>query len=264
MMAPAARTSYIRTMSETSQAIPAATLVLFRQGAGAPELLFVERAKAMVFAGGALVFPGGRIDPGDRALALTLAGDPEDMAGRVAAIRETIEEVGLAIGLKPTPEGEALQSLRAALHAGTSLGEALHDTGLALDPAPLVPFARWLPAHAHMRLFDTRFYLTRLPQDAPDPVVDDTENVRVFWATAQSVLDDADAGRVRIIFPTRRNLERLARFASFDEAAADAAPYPIRPVTPWTDEIDGVPHLRIPDDLGSPVTVEPITSVMRG
>ena len=251
-------------MSDAPNAIPAATLVLFREGARAPELLFVERAKAMVFAGGALVFPGGRVDPGDRALALTLPGDPDDMAARVAAIRETIEEVGLAIGLDPVPEGERLATLRAALHNGVALGAALHDAGLALDPAPLVPFARWLPAHAHPRIFDTRFYLARLPHGAPAPVVDDTENVRVFWATAQQVLDDADAGRVRIIFPTRRNLERLAGFASFAEAAADAARYPIRPVTPWTDDIDGVPHLRIPDDLGYPVTVEPVSSAMRG
>jgi 8-oxo-dGTP pyrophosphatase MutT (NUDIX family) len=48
----------------TSDPIPAATLVIFRDAAGAPELLMVERAKAMAFAGGALVFPGGRIDPG--------------------------------------------------------------------------------------------------------------------------------------------------------------------------------------------------------
>jgi 8-oxo-dGTP pyrophosphatase MutT (NUDIX family) len=243
--------------------IPAATLVLFREATGVPELLFVERAKAMVFAGGALVFPGGRIDPGDHALALTFAGDPHDIAARIAAIRETIEEVGLPIGLTPAPDTGILTALRAALHAGTSLGAALHEAGLALDPGPLVPFARWLPAHANMRIFDTRFYLARLPAHAPDPVVDDTENVRVFWSTAQGVLDDADAGRVRIIFPTRRNLERLARFASFDEAVADAARHPIRTVTPWAEERGGSLHLCIPDDLGYPVTSEPITSAMR-
>jgi 8-oxo-dGTP pyrophosphatase MutT (NUDIX family) len=250
-------------MPETPPPIPAATLVLFREGDGAPELLMVERSKAMVFAGGALVFPGGRIDPGDHALALTFPGEPDDIAARIAAIRETVEEVGVPIGLTPVPDDETLSTLRAMLHAGTSFGEALNNAGLMLDPA-LIPFARWLPAHAHMRIFDTRFYLARMPEGVPEPVVDDTENVRVFWATAQSVLDDADAGRVRIIFPTRRNLERLARFASFEEAAADAARYPIRPVTPWTDDIDGVPHLRIPDDLGYPVTFEPITSALRG
>ena len=49
--------------------IPAATLVVFRETPGLPELLMVERAKAMAFAGGAMVFPGGRIDPEDHALA---------------------------------------------------------------------------------------------------------------------------------------------------------------------------------------------------
>lgn len=246
-----------------AEAIPAATLVLFREGGAVPDLLFVERSKAMVFAGGALVFPGGRIDPGDRALALELGGDPDDMAARIAAIRETIEEVGVAVGLSDIAP-DTVAALRAALHRGDAIGAALDALGLTLDPAALTPFARWLPAHAHMRIFDTRFYLARLPADAPLPVVDDTENVRVFWASAQTVLDDADAGRVRIIFPTRRNLERLAQFASFADAAAHAADYEIRAVTPWLETRDGVEHLCIPDDLGYPVTSEAMSAAQRG
>ena len=246
-----------------SEAIPAATLVLFRETAGAPELLFVERSKAMVFAGGALVFPGGRIDPGDRALALELGGDPDDIAARIGAIRETMEEVGLPIGLPPvTPETFA--QLRAGLHRGAAIGTVLRELGLTLDPSALVAFARWLPAHANMRIFDTRFYLAQLPADAPDPVVDDTENVRVFWSSAQGVLDDADAGRARIIFPTRRNLERLAQFGSFADAVAHTAAHEIRTVTPWTETRDGVEHLCIPADLGYPVTSEALDRVMRG
>jgi hypothetical protein len=136
--------------------------------------------------------------------------------------------------------------------------------GLMLDPAPLVPFARWRPNHAHMRIFDTRFYLARLPDDAPEPVVDDTENVRVFWMSAQGVLDEADAGRARIIFPTRRNLERLALFDSFAAAATHAAAMPARTVTPWMEERDGETHLCIPDDLGYPVTSESVTNAERG
>ena len=251
-------------MSDTiSEAIPAATLVLFRQRGAVPELLFVERSKAMVFAGGALVFPGGRIDPGDRALALELGGDPDDMAARIGAIRETIEEVGVGIGLSDLSP-ETLAKLRAGLHRGEAIGAVLHALGLTLDPVALTPFARWLPAHANMRIFDTRFYLAQLPADAPAPVVDDTENVRVFWATAQTVLDDADAGRVRIIFPTRRNLERLAQFDSFADAAAHAARYEIRPVTPWIESRDDVDHLCIPDDLGYPVTSEAMSAAQRG
>lgn len=244
------------------EAIPAATLVLFREGEGAPDLLFVERSKAMVFAGGALVFPGGRVDPGDRALALELGGEADDTAARIAAIRETVEEVGVPIGLPAMP-GETLAALRAALHRGAAFGAALRDLGLVLDPSALVAFARWLPAHAHSRIFDTRFYLARLPAGAPAPVVDDTENVRLFWSSARGVLDAADAGEVRIIFPTRRNLERLAQFASFAEAEADAAAHEIRAVTPWSEERNGTEHLCIPDDLGYPVTSEAMSGVMR-
>lgn len=244
-------------------AIPAATLVLFREGGAVPELLFVERSKAMVFAGGALVFPGGRVDPGDRALALEFGGEPDDMAARIAAIRETVEEVGVPIGL-PGMSATTLAALRDALHGGATFGAALRDLELTLDPHALVAFARWLPAHEQARIFDTRFYLARLPADAPDPVVDDTENVRVFWSTAQGVLDDADAGRARIIFPTRRNLERLAQFASFADAVADAAAHEVRVVTPWIEARDGEDHLCIPSDLGYPVTSEVLSSAARG
>ena len=53
------------------EAIPAATLILMRPSAagGPPEILMLERSETMAFAAGALVFPGGRIDPEDHALA---------------------------------------------------------------------------------------------------------------------------------------------------------------------------------------------------
>ncbi|HXH16435.1 MAG TPA: NUDIX domain-containing protein [Sphingomonas sp.] len=246
-------------------AIPAATLVVFRdRAAGPPELLLVERAKAMAFAGGALVFPGGRVDPGDHALAALLDRGDDETAARIAAIRETIEEAGLPVGLSPIPSVDAFERLRTALHAGTAFGQALADAGTRIDRDALTYFARWRPAHAHARIFDTRFYLARLPIDAPAPRVDATENVRLFWATAAEVLAEADAGRATIIFPTRRNLERLAGFADFATAVADASTYPIRTVTPWTEQRDGIEHLCIPDDLGYPVTSEPMSDAVRG
>lgn len=244
-------------------AIPAATLVLFREGGAVPELLFVERSRTMAFAGGALVFPGGRIDPGDYALAADYAGDRDDAAARIAAIRETLEEVGVPIGLSPLDPG-ALSAIRHGLHSGRDFAATLADHGATLAIDMLVPFARWLPTHAPVRIFDTRFYLGRMPEDAPDPVVDDTENVRVFWATARSVLDAADAGSAKIIFPTRRNLERLALFDSFDAAVADAAIRPVRTVSPWIEDRGGVAHLCIPNDLGYPVVAEPMSAIVRG
>src|SRR5688572_27499754 len=114
--------------------IPAATLVLMRDRSGAPpELLMIERAQQMAFAAGALVFPGGRIDPGDRALAAKTDIDPEDAAARIAAIRETIEEAGIAIGLEPAPDEAAVAMLRAALADGADFGALLANGGYRLD-----------------------------------------------------------------------------------------------------------------------------------
>ena len=248
-----------------TDAIPAATLVIFRDRvSGPPDLLMVERSKAMAFAGGALVFPGGRIDPGDDALAGRRADGFSDAAARIAAIRETIEEAGIAIGVSPSPSATGVASLREALHAGVPFADALTDAGLTLDLARLVPFARWRPAHLHARIFDTFFYLARLPADAPEASADRTETVRTHWAGATAVLEAADAGRATVIYPTRRNLERLAQFGSFADAAADAARFPIRTVTPWTETRGGEQHLCIDDDLGYPVTSEPLRAATRG
>lgn len=246
---------------DDSQIIPAATLVILRErDSGPPELLMVERAAAMRFAGGALVFPGGRVDPGDMALAALAGGNPDDGAARIAAIRETIEEAGLAIGLHGAID---VSALRTALAQGAAIGELVNADMLDLEA--LVPFARWMP-HAGVthRLFDTRFYLARLPDGAPAPEADGGESVGLFWATAAQVLADADAGRARIIFPTRRNLERLAQFGSFDAAVAHARAHPVTTIMPWVEDRDGEPHLCIPEGLGYPVTAQPDRGVQRG
>lgn len=244
--------------------IPAATLVVFRDRPdGPPDLLIVERAKAMRFAGGMLVFPGGRIDAGDRALAATFDGDPDDVAARIAAVRECIEEAGLPVGLTPVPDGAALGRLRAALHGGAGIGPALAAEGLAIDPTALTPFARWLPRMVPHRIFDTRFFLARLPADAPEASVDATENARLFWAGAADVLAMCDRGEAQVIFPTRRNLERLAQFDSHDAAVADAAARPVRTITPWLSGEGAEERLNIPADAGYPVTSEPTSTALR-
>ncbi|MEI9851038.1 MAG: NUDIX hydrolase [Sphingomonas sp.] len=243
------------------EAVPAATVIVMRPAPpGPPELLMVERAAAMRFAGGMLVFPGGRVDPGDRALAALLPGDPDDMAARIAAIRETIEEAGVPVGLDPGRA--AIAALRDALYAGEPMGALLEAAGEALDPHALIPFARWLPRGLHGRIFDTRFYLALAPAGA-EPVVDGNENVRAFWASARAVLDASEAGEAAVIFPTRRNLERLALYASFEEAAAHARAHPVRTVTPWVEQrVDGE-YLCIPEGLGYPVTAEPLRTATR-
>ena len=246
---------------------PAATLVIVRDRRdGPPELLMVERASTMAFAAGALVFPGGAVDAGDHALAARIDHglEPDDAAGRIAAIRETIEESGLGVGLTGDVDAAAVLRLRDGLHDGRTLGEMLDRLGLGIAMDALTPFARWHPAPFDQarRIFDTRFYLARAP-DGQMASVDTTENVRLFWSSAADTLALADAGTARIIYPTRRNLERLALYGSHADLVAHARAYPVEKVQPWQEERDGEAHLCIPDHLGYPITSEPMRRVRR-
>ena len=96
-------------MDETVAARPASTVLLVRDGASGLEVFMVVRHHKIDFASGALVVPGGSVDPGD----FTVAADPahwtadatldeRGRALRVAAIRETFEEAGLLLGERGT------------------------------------------------------------------------------------------------------------------------------------------------------------------
>jgi 8-oxo-dGTP pyrophosphatase MutT (NUDIX family) len=245
--------------------IPAATLVLFRETGGVAEHLFVERAGTMSFAAGAIVFPGGRVDAGDRLLASHFPHlDPDDSAARIAAIRETIEEAGVAVGFVDLPDAALLATMRAQLLDGMVFGDVIAAAGLKLDLSALTCFARWCPNMRETRNFDTRFYVARMPDGAAMASVDATENVRLFWGSAQSVLDDADAGKVQVIFPTRRNLERLAKLGSYDATLAEVAVIAPEKITPFFEVRDGERHLCIPTDRGYPVTSQLLTTAARG
>jgi 8-oxo-dGTP pyrophosphatase MutT (NUDIX family) len=248
---------------EVPPAIPAATLVIFRNcpEGGAPQLLMVQRSKEMRFAGGAAVFPGGRVDEADRDLADAHGASDDDtreeLAARIAAVRETLEETGLAVGLHQRPSLEEALRARAHLLEVGSLAPVLDAMGWTLDLDGLVAFSRWRPKHKEIRVFDTRFYLANL-------LVDATENTHLFWASAAEALRLADTGDIKVIFPTRRNLERLALFSSFDDALAHVADYPSVMITPFMEMRDGVPWLLIPDNAGYPVQGEVLESAARG
>ena len=245
---------------ESSPAIPAATLVLVRErGGGPPELLMVERAKGMAFAGGALVFPGGRIDSGDRALA------PDDVsAAAVAAIRETVEETAIPVALSPLPSPELALELQRDLLADEPFGALLERHQLSIDADALVPFARWVPKFHATRRFDTLFFVARAPDPDREPNVVEGECIAALWIGAEEALERDRSGEARLIFPTRRNLERLALHKSFDAIAADARAHAIDPISPWVEEIDGDNFITIPEGIGYPVTRERLDGLWRG
>src|SRR5690348_118163 len=101
-----------RTMSLEATARPAATILLLRDGPAGIEVFMVVRHHAIDFASGALVFPGGRVEETDHALAAQPLDwpnpdglDANAMAFRIAAIRETFEECGVLLA-RPRGSGQ--------------------------------------------------------------------------------------------------------------------------------------------------------------
>ncbi|MCJ2183804.1 NUDIX domain-containing protein [Novosphingobium sp. 1949] len=249
------------------QVIPAATVVVFRDNprpGAPPQLLLLERAATMRFAAGAAVFPGGRVDPADRALAAHLLPDmPIEMsAARIAAIRETLEETGLLVAGCAPLDPQAVREGRARLLETGALAPVLECMGWQLAPERLAFFAHWCPWQD--KAFDTRFFLANLGTGQVEIAVDATENTRLFWASASEALAMAERGEIAVIFPTLRNLERLARFASHEEALADLARRAVRRIHPVIDKRADGPWLTIPDDQGYPVTAQPLATARRG
>jgi 8-oxo-dGTP pyrophosphatase MutT (NUDIX family) len=245
----------------SDQAIPAATLILVRDApSGPPEILMVERAEGMAFAAGALVFPGGRIDDADHELGRASGID----AGMVAAIRETIEETAIPVGLSPLPSPKQAIALQDALIAEQPLGGLLDAHDFKIDAAALTPFARWVPKFHAVRRFDTLFFVARCPPGEWEPRVIEGECASAAWLRPSDVLEREKQGHARLIFPTRRTLERLAQHATFGGIEDDARGHPIEPVTPWVEEHGGEKYITIPEHLGFPVTQERLEGLWRG
>jgi 8-oxo-dGTP pyrophosphatase MutT (NUDIX family) len=101
----------------------------------------------------------------------------------------------------------------------TAVREAHEEVDITLDVDALRPLARWVTPPGGPRRYDTRFFITRLP-DGEVPECDGSEIVECGWWTPQAALD---AGLL-LIEPTMFTLEWLAERKTVDDALADA-PY---------------------------------------
>jgi len=245
----------------SDDAIPAATLIVWRDSAAGPEILVVERSARMAFAAGAVVFPGGRIDESDRELAARI--DRQQEAAKVTAIRETIEETGVAPGFVGDLSPELALHMQTSLHEGAEFAGLLKHHNLQLDLDALTPFARWMPAFRQPRKFDTLFFIVPAPPGDWQPVPQEGECVSAEWARPADLIDRIALGQASAIFPTKRNLERLAQHGSIDTALKDARGHSMETIIPWVEEIAGEPHVRIPEGRGYPVISEPLATAFR-
>lgn len=254
--------------------IPAATILLLRDGAEGVEVFMVVRHHQIDFASGALVFPGGKVDKLDMAphVRERVDGaeglDDWEFSMRVAAIREAFEESGVLLArseqtgnLVDAARLKMLEHYRDPLNKGeVGIGDFLAKEGLRLCGDALTPFAHWITPSMMPKRFDTRFYLAVAPEDHL-AVHDGSESVDSVWIRPELALQEAEAGTRTIIFPTRMNVEKLGQSQSVAHAIETARKTKVVTVEPQvTKNAAGEPVLRIPVEAGYSVTEEPLSA----
>lgn len=259
----------------TDKLIPAATILMVRDDAPGLEVLMVQRHHQIDFVPGALVFPGGKTARGDDDAAWAGHCDGfelEHRALRICAIREAFEESGVLLarpanargaGAALAPAASTLQiaGMREAVDKGeANFLDVVRGAGLVLALDTLTPFAHWITPQGLPKRFDTWFYIANAPADQV-AACDGREAVDACWITPDAALADAAADRRKIIFPTRLNVELLAKSATAAEAIAAARTRTIVTVEPkMVKEPEGM-VLTIPAEAGYSVTREPMGSM---
>ncbi|MBR0663247.1 NUDIX hydrolase [Roseomonas hellenica] len=229
----------------------AATVLLLRDGAAGPEVFMVVRHGDIAFAGGALVFPGGRLDPADRVLAEAHGLEGDAGALRFAALRETFEESAILLTREAAPADVALRrGWQSAVCAETiGFGTLLAEQGLSPAPEALVHFAHWITPPSRPKRFDTHFFLAVAPA-AQEAAHDGGEAVDSLWISPRVALTEADAGRHKLVVATRLNLMRLARFDSVAAILAHAAATPVVTIRPRSTETPEGRLMHFPIEAG--------------
>jgi 8-oxo-dGTP pyrophosphatase MutT (NUDIX family) len=259
-----------------AQPQPAATVILLRDAAPSPEVLMIERHSRSGFLPDMYVFPGGRVDEEDHALADRISGvDPAALLPQfepdrapaffVAAIRETFEEAGILLARRrgesrflDAAAAEDLSRHRLDVQSGELSFRALVEREkLDLAADCLSVHAHWITPEAVPRRFDTVFFAAIAP---PGQLAahDGFEATDHLWIRPEDALDQMQAAERRIIFPTASNLRTICGFDDAGAALQSSRERPVVPVLPKLVERDGKRLLAIPEEAGYPIIEEPL------
>jgi 8-oxo-dGTP pyrophosphatase MutT (NUDIX family) len=229
---------------------PASTVVLLRPSRSRFEVFLVKRHDKVAFMGGSYVFPGGRVDDADR-----LFG--ENVADKVAALRELFEEAGILLARRATgamvdfndaSEAARYHEYRAALARGAmTMPDLAQREGLTLAFDAVQLFAHWVTPEIEIKRFDTRFFLAVMPE-GQQAAHDDSETVHGEWIDPADAVERCRHGDIALPPPTWTTLRALERFRTADEAMAWAREQPAVRVQPAFIKTDRMTMLTLPGD----------------
>ncbi len=183
-----------RANAPTLRPVDAATLIIIDRRTRHPKVLMGRRHDGHKFMPGKFVFPGGRIEAGDRSMTVAGALHPraeQALMARVtrpsiqrsralalAAIRETFEETGLLLGTKDYGSPESVP-------AGTPW-EAFREHGVFPDLETLHFVGRAITPPKRVKRFDTRFFAvdrSAIAHEIEGAVGPESELVELAWVT---------------------------------------------------------------------------------
>jgi 8-oxo-dGTP pyrophosphatase MutT (NUDIX family) len=224
-----------------AEPVPAATVVLVRDGQAGLEVLLLRRHRSSGFVPGAYVFPGGRVDDvdGDPAVLERIAGLPQPLRPTapywVAAVREAFEETGILVGLRGgggADQGARLDDWRERLlRDETSLGGVLEALDLRLDLRRMIELAHWITPVVEPRRYDTRFFLAA-PLGGAEARIDEREMTDAAWLTPAEALRRFRNGNLPMVFPTVHTIETLSEFTTATQALEALRGAPVQTFLP--------------------------------
>jgi 8-oxo-dGTP pyrophosphatase MutT (NUDIX family) len=179
----------------------AASAIVGREADDGLEVLVVERGASSRFLAGYVAFPGGSTDEGDAELSQRWFGSDAE-ADRACAVRELVEEAGLALtstGLLAV-DGDGLARVSSSPPTTEQLPEVAHWVA-----PPMIPTR-----------FDARFFAVRA-ETGVDAEADGVETADVWWISPRALLEDWRAGRRKLYWPTYFTVLAISSCASVDE-----------------------------------------------
>lgn len=183
----------------------AASLLVIDRSAGTPRVLMGKRHHSLAFMPGKFVFPGGRADSIDGAIAAANELSHDDtrklldgMGSRpsmrraralgLCAIRETFEETGLRVAY-PVADDSSAEPPR-GLPANHQDWRAFLGRGALPALSSLRYFARAVTPPEHIRRFDTRFFIAfcdSLPEFGKQQLAPSGELENLDWVSIDDV-----------------------------------------------------------------------------
>ncbi len=222
--------------TDTVPILPASTMVLIDDR---PDLhvLMLLRNNSSGFVADHTIFPGGAIEEDDKNYiwddlvvgltkeeAKTQLRTDDARSFWIAAIRETIEEVGVLVG---THENELLEDRRSIEDGSENFSDVISQREITLDLSDIKPISRWVTPMGGTRRYDTYFFVAQ-SFTSVTPQVDGKEAVEAFWIAPSEALKKWELGEMTMISPTLATLRQLESYENSDEVltALDSKLFP--------------------------------------